>query len=173
MTSVDSPPCTELLQIAADEIQPDPLQPRKTFLDEELDRLAESIRVRGLLQPLRVRYNDKLGKWIIVIGESRFHAGKRIGMTHYPCIPMAGDGDDIDTLIDQLAENDIRSSIPPTEHARGLARVQGREEVVGAGDGRSDGHQPGGDLQVAQAADTANPGAEADRRRPYSPLGGL
>ena len=131
MIATESPPCSELLHIAAGELTPDLLQPRKTFLEAELDRLAESIRIRGILQPLRVRYNDKIAKWIIVIGESRFQAGKRIGLTHFPCIPMQGEADEIETLIDQLAENDVRSSIPPTEHARGLARVKAARKWTG------------------------------------------
>lgn len=127
----ESPPCTELLQIPVDQLTPDLMQPRKSFLENDLQRLADSISIRGILQPLRVRYSEKLGKWIIVIGESRYQAGRRIGITHFPCIPMQGDADEIETLIDQLAENDCRSAIPPTQHARGLARIKAAKKWTG------------------------------------------
>ena len=69
--------------IAVDELMPDPSQPRKTFLDEEIQRLAASIAARGVQQPLRVIRDEQRQVWVILTGESRYRAAKLAGLT--PC----------------------------------------------------------------------------------------
>lgn len=59
------------MMIPADRITPDPDQPRKEFDREALEQLAASLRDRGQVQPIRVRWNADLGKWIIIAGERR------------------------------------------------------------------------------------------------------
>ena len=55
-------------------IVPDPDQPRKEFAPEAIDRLAASLLKHGQLQPLRVRWNGDLGKWVVISGERRYRA---------------------------------------------------------------------------------------------------
>ena len=58
---------TETLQrIAIDELMPDPSQPRKTFIREEIERLAASIGARGILLPLRVLRDEERQCWRII-----------------------------------------------------------------------------------------------------------
>jgi len=56
------------MTIPADRITPDPDQPRKEFDREALEQLAASLRDRGQVQPIRVRWNADLDKWIIIAG---------------------------------------------------------------------------------------------------------
>ena len=66
-------------QIPPDRITPDPNQPRKEFDPEGLERLARSLKERGQLQPLRVRWDAEMGKWVIVVGERRWAPPSRPG----------------------------------------------------------------------------------------------
>ena len=63
-----------------------PTQPRKEFDPGAIERLAESIKAKGLLQPLRVRWNPALGKHVILVGERRYRAATPAGLTSVPCI---------------------------------------------------------------------------------------
>src|SRR5581483_11139082 len=56
-------------QIRRERIVPDPDQPRKTFPQEGLEELAESLRLRGILQPISVRYDRAADQYIIIHGE--------------------------------------------------------------------------------------------------------
>jgi ParB family chromosome partitioning protein len=115
---------TQVLSIALAELMPDPSQPRKTFLDDEINRLAASIAARGVLQPLRVIRDEQRGVWVILTGESRYRAAKLAGLTSVPCLPVAGGLAEVDRLADQLTENDVRHDLQPMEAARALARLK-------------------------------------------------
>src|SRR4051794_37884716 len=56
-------------EIPVDKIDRDPTQPREEFDEESLGRLAESMRTRGQLQPIRVRWNEGQGHYVIICGE--------------------------------------------------------------------------------------------------------
>jgi ParB family chromosome partitioning protein len=92
-------------------------QPRQQFDDEELQRLADSIRERGLLQPLRVRWTEDRGLWVVVCGERRLRAAKLAGLTTVSCLMIEGEVSESDRLTDQLAENLLRSALLPVEEA--------------------------------------------------------
>lgn len=113
----------QVLQIALDELMPDPSQPRKSFLDDEIQRLAASILARGVLQPLRVTRDESRQVWVIQTGESRFRAAKLAGLTAVPCLPVA-ELSEADRLADRLTENNVRHDIPAMEEARALARLK-------------------------------------------------
>src|SRR5262249_2306542 len=68
----------------------DPGQPREEFDNESLTRLAESMRVRGQLQPIRVRWDDSLGKYVIICGERRWRAAELAGLATMSCIIVEG-----------------------------------------------------------------------------------
>jgi len=114
----------ELLSVGIDELMPDPTQPRKTFLKEEIERLAASIQARGVLLPLRVARDHERECWRIVHGECRWRAARLAGETHVPCLPVQGEISETDILSDQIIENTVRNSLRPLELARALVRLK-------------------------------------------------
>jgi ParB family transcriptional regulator, chromosome partitioning protein len=104
--------------IRLERIAPDPGQPRKEFDEEALDRLAESLRTRGQLQPIRVRWDDASDRYVVVVGERRFRAAQRAGMESIACVVMTGNLTAEDLLEDQLVENALREDLKPIEQAR-------------------------------------------------------
>ena len=70
----------EACSIRLDRIIADPDQPRKEFDPEALDRLAESLRARGQLQPIRVRWDEGRGVYVVVVGERRWRAARLAGL---------------------------------------------------------------------------------------------
>ena len=67
-------------EIAVTAISPNPRQPRRTFDEEALDELADSIREVGLLQPVVVRAASA-GQYELIMGERRWRAAQRAGLT--------------------------------------------------------------------------------------------
>ena len=103
--------------IPIDRITADPDQPRKTFPDEEIDRMADSLRTRGMLQPIRARWDADLARWVIVAGERRYRAARRAGWAEVPCVTVETPLTRSDILVDQLVENCLREDLPPLEQA--------------------------------------------------------
>src|SRR3954453_5074578 len=103
-------------------IIPDPTQPRKEFEKDAIDRLAESIKSKGLLQPLRVRWDASLGKHIILVGERRYRASLAAGLEAVPCIFVESELTDADILEEQLVENLLREDLNPIEEAHSFKR---------------------------------------------------
>ena len=64
-------------RIAIDRLVGDPDQPRDEFDEEALDRLADSLKTRGQLQPIRVRWDEGRGVYVILVGERRWRAARR------------------------------------------------------------------------------------------------
>jgi ParB family chromosome partitioning protein len=100
-----------------DRIIPDPQQPRKEFSDEAIDRLAASIQKHGILLPLRVRWNQDLGKWVLLSGERRLRAATRAGLKTVPCLFVDRDLSPEEVLEEQLIENLQRQDLRPIEQA--------------------------------------------------------
>jgi ParB family transcriptional regulator, chromosome partitioning protein len=113
-----------LLEIELDKLMPDPGQPRKTFLKEEIERLAASISARGVLCPLRVLWDEERKAWRIIVGESRWRAARLAGLKTVPCLPVDGEPSETDILADQLIENTARNHLRPLELARALAKLK-------------------------------------------------
>src|SRR5262245_2485818 len=76
--------------IALDRIAPDPEQPRKEFDAESLAQLAGSLKSRGQLQPIRVRYEEARAMWVIVAGERRYRAALQAGLPSLVCVEVKG-----------------------------------------------------------------------------------
>jgi len=76
--------------IPLEQIQPNADQPRKDVGD--LNSLTESVREKGVLEPLLVRYLAESGKYMIISGERRFHAARAAGLRELPCIEKYVDG---------------------------------------------------------------------------------
>lgn len=98
-------------------IIPDPMQPRKTFNENSLKDLSESIKKHGLLQPITVRKSGS--DYVIVIGERRYRASKLASKKTIPCIIRKYDNNDV--LEIQIIENLQRQDVEPTEEADAIA----------------------------------------------------
>jgi ParB family chromosome partitioning protein len=105
--------------IPADKIRPNPEQPRKTLGD--LRELSESIKQKGVLEPLLVRYVPREDCYHIISGERRYHAARAAGLRELPCIEKIAD--DAETLELALIENLQRKDLTPFEEAEGLYRL--------------------------------------------------
>jgi len=108
--------------IQRNQIVPDPEQPRKDFDETELQELTESIRNRGIKQPLTVRWSVDDRRYKIIDGGRRFEAAARLGLEELPCWVQQGDRKEI--LIDQIVHNWQRSNLRPWETADALARLR-------------------------------------------------
>jgi len=105
--------------IPVDKIRPNPDQPRK-FLGD-LRELTESIREKGVLEPLLVRFVPRDDCYYIISGERRYHASRAAGLREVPCIEKIAD--DAETLELALIENLQRKDLTPFEEADGLQRL--------------------------------------------------
>jgi ParB family chromosome partitioning protein len=109
-----------LRHIPPELIQPNGRQPRRTFDDARLAELAESIRVRGVLQPVVVRPLAG-GSFELVAGERRLRAAKMVELETIPALVRATD--DWERLDLALAENMARQDLNPVEAARACAML--------------------------------------------------
>lgn len=101
-------------------IEPNPLQPRKTFNQEELDSLADSIRMHGIIQPLTVRRLPS-GFYQIIAGERRWRAARLAGLTDVPVVVI--EADDKKAMELALIENLQRADLNPIEEAEGYQQL--------------------------------------------------
>jgi ParB family chromosome partitioning protein len=109
-----------LREIPPDLIQPNARQPRRTFDHARLAELAESIRVRGVLQPIVVTPLAG-GSFELVAGERRLRAAQMVGLDTIPA--LVRDTDDWGRLDLALAENMARVDLNPIEEARACAML--------------------------------------------------
>lgn len=110
-------------RIPLDRIERDPAQPRETFSETELAELTESVRARGILQPIRVRWSEEQGTYIVIAGERRLRAARAAGLPDAPCVIHEAPLSDSEVLLDQLAENMIRLDLEPIEQAKAFKRL--------------------------------------------------
>ena len=105
--------------IPIEKIRPNPEQPRKALGD--LHELTDSIREKGVLEPLLVRFVPREDAYYIISGERRYHASRAAGLRELPCIEKIAD--DAETLELALIENLQRKDLTPFEEAEGLHRL--------------------------------------------------
>ena len=105
--------------IRLDQIRPNPEQPRKALGD--LGELTDSVRSKGVLEPLLVRFVPTEGCFYIISGERRYHAARAAGLREVPCIEKTAD--EAETLEIGLIENIQRKDLTPFEEADGLYRL--------------------------------------------------
>lgn len=113
-------PGGQILLIPPDMIYPNPNQPRRHFDPDELNSLADSIRVSGMLQPISVRQGEN-GLYELVAGERRLRAARIAGVPRIPCIEIRVCDDESAVLA--LIENIQRSNLSYFEEAEGIARL--------------------------------------------------
>jgi ParB family chromosome partitioning protein len=109
-------PFPEPNQVALDQIEQNPYQPRHSFDPDELSSLSESIRAHGVLQPIVVRAVGD--HYQLVAGERRLRAAKAAGLDAVPVRIV--DFDDQQVLEAALVENIQRSDLNPIEKALGF-----------------------------------------------------
>ena len=119
-------------RVALDRIRPCPFQPRKDFSPEALRELADSIKERGIVQPLIVRERD--GHLELIAGERRWRAAQLLGLADVPVILR--EADDRAVLELALIENLQRENLNAIEEAQGYAQLveqfQLKQEEVAA-----------------------------------------
>ena len=110
-------------EVQLEQVIVDPGQPRVEFNDDEIERLAHSIREKGQLQPIRVRWDASHEKWVIIAGERRFRATRVAGLSSIQCYFHEGEISESEILEQQLIENLLRADLKPIEEARAYAAL--------------------------------------------------
>ena len=106
--------------IPVTQIQPNRYQPRKTFVEEELRELVESIKQHGILQPVLVRRTGE-DRYELIAGERRFRAAT---LAQLPAVPaVIRKSSDEESTILSLIENIQRSNLNPVEEAKAYRRL--------------------------------------------------
>ena len=135
----DAPSTDELSpsEIAIDRIVPNPKQPRRTFVEAELEELAESIRTKGVIMPILVRPDpNQTEMFEIIAGERRWRAARRAGLSVVPAVVR--EMDDREMLEIAIIENVQRSDLNAVEEAEAYKALIDRfgrtqESVAAAG----------------------------------------
>lgn len=110
-------------RVDVNNVIPDPDQPRQEFDDGALERLSQSIRDKGQLSPIRVRWSAELNKWIIISGERRWRATRLAGLPEIECYfhdePLSPN----EILEQALIENLLREDLSAIEEAQAYAKL--------------------------------------------------
>ena len=113
---------TEKNQLQISNLIPNKYQPRKIFDEDNLNDLTNSIKERGILQPIIVRKsNDEKSKFEIIAGERRWMAAQRAGLHNVPVVIT--EADDLKSLEFSIVENVQRHDLNPLEEAQGYKRL--------------------------------------------------
>ncbi len=128
----------ELREVPLDLVEPNPRQPRRVFDPISLDGLADSLRERGVLQPVLVRPSGE-GRYQLIAGERRWRAARLAGLSTIPALVRVHD--DAAALELALIENVARDQLSPIEEAHACAAlVEGlglTQEELGRRTGKS------------------------------------
>ena len=180
-------PAEGAVSLPLQKIEPNPLQPRKTFDPDELASLAESIRMHGIIQPLTVRKLPS-GFYQIIAGERRWRAARLAGLSDVPVVII--EADDKKAMELALIENLQRADLNPIEEALGYQELMGTYEMTPRGrkraapaepqPGRSGAGEGRGALRRSRAGAAAGQGrgaaavsgAEGHGPRPVRPADG-
>ena len=130
-------------KISISEIVRGKFQPRKIFNKTSLEELSNSIRERGVVQPIIVRKSEQFDdKYEIVAGERRWLASQNAGLNEIPALVI--EADDIKALEFGIVENVQRSDLNPVEEATGYKRLMDQfgydQDKVGKFIGKSRAH---------------------------------
>ena len=109
-------------KVSINDISRNKLQPRKYFNKESLEELSNSIKQRGVIQPIVVRPDKSTeGKYEIIAGERRWLASQNAGLHEVPVVIL--NVDDVKSLEFAIVENVQRQDLNPIEEARGYQRL--------------------------------------------------
>jgi ParB/RepB/Spo0J family partition protein len=120
-----------LMNVPIDQLHPDPAQPRKSFDEEELAALADSMKKLGVITPLTVRKADDNEHYIVTAGGRRYAAAKLAGLTEVPVLVREEDT----SLVTAMVENLVRQDLSPLEEGlayQTLASQGHNAEQIGA-----------------------------------------
>ncbi len=109
-----------ILLVPQTEIVPNPHQPRLRFDFDELEGLAQSIRLNGIIQPIAVRLNEE-GKYELISGERRLRAARLVGIANIPCILI--EANDEKSALFSILENVQRSDLSFFEEAIAIEKL--------------------------------------------------
>ncbi len=109
-----------LLYLSPERIRPNPSQPRRSFAEDKLAELAQSIRENGLLQPLTVTLSPD-GEATLIAGERRLRAAIRAGLSELPCLAVEATGEQSAVLA--LVENLQRQDLNCFEQAESIDKL--------------------------------------------------
>ena len=113
---------TQKNQLPISDLIPNKYQPRKIFDERNLEDLTNSIKERGMIQPIIVRKsNDDKSKYEIIAGERRWIAAQRAGLHNVPIVIT--EADDLKSLEFAIVENVQRHDLNPLEEAQGYKRL--------------------------------------------------
>ena len=115
-----------ILEVSLKDIRPNPFQPRKTFDEEALNDLAESIKNDGLLQPIVV--NEDIDGYILIAGERRLRASKIAKLKTIRCIVVTSDDEKMRKLA--LLENIQREDLNSIELAQAYSELLKLHELT-------------------------------------------
>ena len=129
--------------VAVDLITPNPFQPRRTFDEQDLRELTESIRANGVLQPIVVRTDPKNpGRFQLIAGERRWRSSQRAGLHEIPVVIREMSDDD--ALEVAIVENVQRAGLNAIEEALGyqalVERFNYTQEDLATNIGKSRSH---------------------------------
>ena len=109
-------------KLSLSDIVPNKFQPRKVFEQENLQDLTNSIKERGIIQPIIVRKsNSDNSKYEIIAGERRWLAARQAGLHDIPVVVT--EADDLKSLEFAIVENVQRHDLNPLEEAQGYKRL--------------------------------------------------
>ena len=109
-------------QLPISDLIPNKYQPRKIFDESNLEDLTNSIKERGIIQPIIVRKsNDNITKYEIIAGERRWLAAQRAGLHEVPVVITIADN--LKSLEFAIVENVQRNDLNPLEEAQGYKRL--------------------------------------------------
>ena len=109
-------------QVSISDLIPNKYQPRKIFDEASLEDLTNSIKERGMIQPIIVRNsNDSRSKFEIIAGERRWLAAQRAGLHNVPIVIT--EADDLKSLEFAIVENVQRNDLNVIEEAQGYQRL--------------------------------------------------
>ena len=112
----------KIAELSVEEIRPNRYQPRSEFDEDKINELAESLREKGLIQPVVVRSVE--GGYELIAGERRLRAVKKIGMERIPAIVRTIDEKEMLEL--SLIENLHRDDLNPLEEAIAYGQLMGK-----------------------------------------------
>jgi ParB family transcriptional regulator, chromosome partitioning protein len=142
--AVQAPPQgATVRQVPLDLLEPNPFQPRSSIDPAALEELAQSIRLRGILQPLLVRPHPATdGRYQIVAGERRWRAAGAAGLHEVPA--LVNEMTDTEAAAVALVENLQRQDLNAMDEAEGYARLltqfEFTQEALGQAIGKSRSH---------------------------------
>lgn len=121
-----------VLELDIDLIDPDPDQPRDSFDEAEDAAMAETIREKGVLQPITVRPQAGNGRYFIRYGERRWRNSKLAGRKTIRALLHTGPDTDADRLYEQIIENDQRAPLSTAQLAKSVERLMAMGETQAA-----------------------------------------